>query len=40
MQDVEVHNEARRPFKWIKTANEILEKMRRFGLRTQKVHAE
>jgi transposase len=37
---VEVHNEARRPFRWTKTADEILEKMRRFGLRTQKVHGE
>ena len=37
---VEAHNEEGRPFKWAKTADEILEKMRRFGLRTQKVHAE
>jgi transposase len=37
---VEAHNEEGRPFKWTKTADEILEKMRRFGLRTQKVHAE
>lgn len=34
------HNENRKPFKWTKTADEILEKMRRFGLRTQQVHGE
>jgi transposase len=37
---VEAHNEEEKPFKWTKTADEILEKMRRFGLRTQQVHAE
>jgi len=37
---VEVHNEEDKPFKWTKTADEILEKMRRFGLRTQRVHGE
>ena len=26
------------PFKWVKTADEILDKMRRFGLRVQQVH--
>jgi len=36
---VEAHNEKGKPFKWIKTADEILDKMRRFGLRTQQVHA-
>ena len=40
LEYVEVHNEARRPFKWTKTADEILEEMRRFGVRTQKVHGE
>jgi transposase len=35
---VDAHNEDGRPFKWTKTADEILEKMRRFGLRTQTVH--
>lgn len=35
---VEAHNEQGKPFKWTKTADEILAKMRRFGLRTQKVH--
>lgn len=37
---VDAHNEEGKPFKWTKTADEILEKMRRFGLRTQKVHGE
>jgi transposase len=37
---VDAHNEDAKPFKWTKTADEILEKVRRFGLRTQKVHAE
>jgi transposase len=37
---VDVHNEEGKPFKWIKTADEIFAKMRRFGLRTQKLHAE
>lgn len=40
LEYVEVHNEEGKPFKWTKTADEILEKMRRFGIRTQKVHAE
>jgi len=35
---VDTHNENRRPFRWTKTADEILDKMRRFGLRTQQVH--
>ncbi len=35
---VEAHNEQSRPFRWTKTADEILDKMRRFGLRTQQVH--
>ena len=37
---VEVHNEKGKPFKWTKNADEILEKVRRFGLRTQKLHGE
>jgi len=32
------HNIRRKPFRWIKTADEILEKMRRFGLRTERAH--
>ena len=35
---VDVHNETGKPFKWTKTADEILEKMRRFGIRTQEAH--
>ena len=35
---VDAHNENKKPFRWTKTADEILEKMRRFGLRTQQVH--
>lgn len=37
---VEAHNDRGTPFKWVKTADEILEKMRRFGLRVQQVHAQ
>ena len=37
---VDAHNENDRPFRWTKTADEILDKMRRFGLRTQQVHAQ
>lgn len=37
---VEAHNAKGKPFKWTKTADEILDKMRRFGLRTQQVHAQ
>jgi transposase len=35
---VDAHNEHKKPFRWTKTADEILDKMRRFGLRTQQVH--
>jgi transposase len=35
---VDAHNEKGKPFKWTKTADEILDKMRRFGLRTLQVH--
>jgi transposase len=37
---VQVHNEEGKAFTWTKTADEILAKLRRFGLRTQKVHGE
>jgi transposase len=37
---VDVHNEEGRPFTWTKTADEILEKVRRFGLRTKAAHGE
>jgi transposase len=35
---VAAHNEREAPFKWVKTADEILDSMRRFGLRVQQVH--
>jgi transposase len=35
---VAAHNENCKPFRWTKTADEILDKMRRFGLRTLQVH--
>jgi len=37
---VNTHNHHGRPFRWTKTADEILEKMRRFGLRVQQVHGQ
>ena len=37
---VEAHNERRTPFKWVKTADQILDKMRRFGLRVQQVYGQ
>lgn len=36
---VDVHNDDGKPFKWTKTADEILAKTARFGLRTLKLHA-
>ena len=36
---VDAHNERGTPFKWVKTADEILDSMRRFGLRLEQVHA-
>jgi transposase len=35
---VDAHNERGKPFLWTKTADQILDKIRRFGLRTQEVH--
>ncbi len=40
LEYVEVHNDEGKPFKWTKTADEILDKMRRFGLRVQQVHGD
>jgi transposase len=37
---VEAHNEEGRPFKWTKTADEILESVKRFGQRTLQVHGD
>ena len=35
---VAAHNDNPKPFRWTKTANEILDKLRRFGTRTLQVH--
>ena len=35
---IDITNEQLKPFKWTKTADEILDKMRRFGIRTLQVH--
>lgn len=37
---VDAHNERDTPFTWVKTADEILDSMRRFGLRLQQVHGQ
>ena len=37
---VEAHNDRRTPFTWVKTADEILDKMKRFGLRVEQVHGQ
>lgn len=37
---VDAHNDRGVPFKWVRTADEILDKMRRFGLRAQQVHGQ
>src|SRR5438093_8229834 len=37
---VDAHNERGTPFTWVKTADEILDSMRRFGLRVQQVHGQ
>jgi transposase len=37
---VSAHNAKGKPFRWTKTADEILDKIRRFGLRTQQVHGQ
>lgn len=37
---VDMHNEHGKPFTWTKTADELLDKMRRFGVRTQQVHRQ
>ena len=38
MAYIAAHNEKGKPFTWTKTADEILDKLRRFGIRTQQVH--
>jgi transposase len=37
---IDSHNEEGKPFVWTKTADEILEKVKRFGQRTMRVHRE
>lgn len=37
---IEVHNDEYGPFKWTKTADEILESVKRFGQRTLQVHGK
>ncbi len=37
---VDAHNDRRAPFRWVKTADEILDSMRRFGLRAQQIHGQ
>lgn len=37
---LDAHNDSPTPFKWVKTADEILDSMRRFGLRVQQVHGK
>jgi transposase len=37
---VDAHNERGKPFQWVKTADAILDSMRRFGLRVQQVHGQ
>jgi hypothetical protein len=37
---VDAHNARDAPFKWVKIADEILDSMRRFGLRIQQVHSQ
>src|SRR5829696_2191698 len=37
---VDAHNDRGTPFKWVKMADEILDSMRRFGLRVQQVHGQ
>jgi transposase/transposase-like protein len=37
---VDAHNDRHTPFRWVKSADEILDNMRRFGLRVQQVHGQ
>ena len=37
---VDAHNDRGTPFRWVKTADEILDSMRRFGVRVQQVHGQ
>jgi putative transposase len=37
---VAAHNDRGIPFTWVQTADEILDSMRRFGVRVQQVHGQ
>jgi len=37
---VDAHNDRGTPFRWVKTADEILDRMRRFAVRVQQVHSQ
>ena len=37
---VVLDNDRGTPFRWVKTADEILDSMRRFGVRVQQVHGQ
>lgn len=37
---IAAHNDRKKPFRWVKTADEILDSLRRFGLRTQQVYGQ
>ena len=37
---IEAHNEEGRPFVWTKTADQILDTVKRFGQRTIQVHGD
>jgi len=37
---IEAHNDRKTSFRWVKTADEILDSMRRFGLRVQQVYEQ
>ena len=37
---IDAHNDRGTPFRWVKTADEFLDSMRRFGLRVQQLHGQ
>jgi hypothetical protein len=37
---VDAHNDRGAPFKWVKTADQVLDNLRRFGLRVQPVQGQ
>ncbi len=37
---IDAHNDRGTPFRWVKTADEILDSMRRFGVRVQQLHGQ